>query len=101
MEEAVTTLFEILVALILILILLYLIGGGILWFHNRYTITFRIQKRHELSDWSRLPGGGMNDLSQDDLYLMMDNPVEDDKSASVRETISQIPDIFKNRRQTR
>lgn len=96
-----TTLFEILVALILILILLYLIGGGILWFHNRYTITFRIQKRHELSGWSRLPGGGMNDLSQDDLYLMMDNPVEDDKSASVRETISQIPDIFKNRRQTR
>lgn len=101
MEAAVTTLFEILVALILILILLYLIGGGILWFHNRYTITFRIQKRHELSGWSRLPGGGMNDLSQDDLYLMMDNPVEDDKSASVRETISQIPDIFKNRRQTR
>ena len=96
-----TALFEILVALILILILLYLIGGGILWFHNRYTITFRIQKRQELSDWSRLPGGGMNDLSQDDLYLMMDNPVEDDKSASVRETISQIPDIFKNRRQTR
>lgn len=96
-----TTLFEILVALILILILLYLIGGGILWFHNRYTITFRIQKRQEFSDWSRLPGGGMNDLSQEDLYLMMDNPVEDDKSASVRETISQIPDIFKNRRQTR
>lgn len=96
-----TALFEILVALILILILLYLIGGGILWFHNRYTITFRIQKRQELSDWSRLPGGGMNDLSQDDLYLMMDNPVEDDKSASVRETISHIPDIFKNRRQTR
>ncbi len=96
-----TVLFEILVVLILILILLYLIGGGILWFHNRYTITFRIQKRHEFSDWSRLPGGGMNDLSQDDLYLMMDNPVEEDKSASVRETINQIPDIFRNRRQSR
>lgn len=96
-----TVLFEILVVLILIMILLYLIGGGILWFHNRYTITFRIQKRQELSDWSRLPGGGMNDLSQDDLYLMMDNPVEENKPASVCETISQIPDIFRNRRQTR
>lgn len=50
-----TMMIEFLIIAVLLILFLYLAVGGVLWFKNRYVISF--QKRITIDDWNRNPGG--------------------------------------------
>ena len=96
---------EYLISAILILLFMYLLVGGCLWFKARYRIVFRVIKKTPMNEWSRMPGGGcgpVGDLDVDDFLGTDDylSSAEETRSAS-HFGMAQLPGIFSRRLQKR
>ena len=90
---------EILICVILVLLFLYLLVGGCLWFTARYKIIFHVIKKQGYGDeWSRLPGGGCGLAGFYDDYLG-EGLQEAEEPSSMG--MIQVPGIFSRRIQKR
>ena len=90
---------EYLICAILILLFMYLLVGGCLWFKARYRIVFRVIKKAPANEWSRMPGGGCGPVDEYGFDDVLDS-AEETRSAS-QFGMARLPGIFSRRYQKR
>ena len=90
---------KLLLVILLLIVIGYLLAGGILWFNNRYRIV-RIEKQEDV--WARISEDIKNDRepeSLDSLLAMLDD--KEAASPSAKMEMQQLPSIFSKRIQSR